>query len=253
MAHAQHVLIRAEPNALAHSARYRVRKVRPVGPLRQPVLVHVHRRPSHYGEHPTIRHVHRSDRSVRRVRVEGLEGANVPHFELPVTTGRCHVPPPSVDRDVRHCSLVAEHLHNGLVQVGRPHGHHARVVSERDDSVPRVESHAVAPAEPRRDLHHVRTCRHVEVAQASCRAHRRQQPMVAEEGQPVDVGLVVTQAVQLRPSPIVHVQVLVLRHCEHRVVAQEGQVADRLSQLQLVQHVGGVGVDDGDVALLAAQ
>ena len=100
---------------------------------------------------------------------------------------------------------------------------------------------------------HVGTRRDVDVAQVTCGADRCEEPVVAEKREAINLRRVIAQAVQLRPASIVDVQILVLRCREHRLIAQEGDVAHGLANMDLLLDRRALPVDDREVALAAAE
>ena len=142
-------------------------------------------------------------------------------------------------------------------QPGGGHGPHQGsahiLVPQMNQRVPWVESHAVAVSEPGVDVCHVGTRRYVDISQVTRGGDSRHEPVVAQKAKPVDLWLVIAQAVQLRACRIVNVQVLVLRRREHRVVAEEADVTHGLLDVQLDLDPCRSPVHNGDVALPAAE
>ena len=160
----------------------------------------------HRRQQPAVREVEVGRGARREVRVERPVRAHVPHLELAVDARRRHVAAAAVDAERRQRALVAEHLDERLVHVRAPQRHRAVAVAKVHHAIPRVGAHHAAVAEPRRNVGDGDAGAHVEVAQVTTQPHRREQPVVPQELQPLHrlrraVIVVGPQAVEPVPVP----------------------------------------------------
>mmetsp|Transcript_2371 Transcript_2371/g.5957 ORF Transcript_2371/g.5957 Transcript_2371/m.5957 type:complete len:566 (-) Transcript_2371:127-1824(-) len=252
-AHPHHILVghKLEVTQVV-TLRQGVRHVGRGGLGGQRVTPHLHLPPVPHRQQPALADVQRRGGAVRKVRVQRLERADVPHAHLAVHPRGDHVAASEVERERADGAPVAQHLDHGRRDVGRPHRDHAARVPQPQHRVPGVLAHDRARPQPRLVAGRDVAGRCVLVVQDARVAHRRQQEVVRQELQRGRLG-VVAHAVHLHATLVVHVHVLFLRGRKHGLVVQEGDVAHHLPHLHLTHQRLALPVHHGQVALAPAQ
>mmetsp|Transcript_12064 Transcript_12064/g.34494 ORF Transcript_12064/g.34494 Transcript_12064/m.34494 type:complete len:344 (-) Transcript_12064:133-1164(-) len=138
------------------------------------------------------------------------------------------------------------HLDEVVAVGGRPKRDGAVGVAQMDDGVGRVLSHDGARAHPRPVSRYRLARRGVVIFEISRPSHGGKQPVVGEELQPKDVG-VVRHAMDFGTGIVVHKHVLLLRQRKHGGIVQEGAIANNLVDVKLGPEGQRVAVHEGDV------
>mmetsp|Transcript_3132 Transcript_3132/g.5290 ORF Transcript_3132/g.5290 Transcript_3132/m.5290 type:complete len:251 (-) Transcript_3132:283-1035(-) len=178
---------------------------------------------------------------------------DVPHLECTVASRACHVMSSTINGQRSNNSFVAQHLHNRLVHIRCPEADRPVGVSQVHHCVPGVCLHAITRAKSCWHLSDISTGRHVDVPQYATRSSRCEHPVIAKVLHYIHMRTVVSKAMQFRSSGVVDIQILVLRDSKHGMIAQEGNVANCLSDLNLVKDLEAVPLCNRDMPLSTAE